>query len=121
MWCWGRKTASLYKYIMLQADNERAWEFSEYKATHISRVQIWIANGFPFVDVYDYNTTGKQCVGFSLMQKWRIHRKLKKLKQKIEKADKLNSLKKTLNGFDSKEEMYLAKMVEGTLTGGRAK
>ncbi|MNT69320.1 hypothetical protein D3C72_2076290 [compost metagenome] len=55
------------------------------------------------------------------MQKWRIYRKLKKMKQKIEKQKRAEEYKQLARGFDSKEDMYLAKMVEGTLTGEKAR
>lgn len=121
-WYWGGKTKGLYKYIMLQGDDEKLWSFpDDYKARHISGVQIWTANNWPFIDIYDYETTGKQGVGFSIVQKWNIHRKLKKLKQRIEKRERQEQMRVYARGYDSKEEMYLAKMVAGTLTGGKVK
>ncbi|MNK71143.1 hypothetical protein D3C87_905850 [compost metagenome] len=120
---WGWKQRGLYKYIMLEAGNEKVWhERSMYTTCHVSGVEIWTGNGFWFVDIYESHLSpSKQQVGFSLMQKWRIYRKLKKMKQKIEKQKRAEEYKQLARGFDSKEDMYLAKMVEGTLTGEKAR
>lgn len=116
---WGRKTHDLYKYIMLQAGSKEVWSFTENRALHVSGVRVWMGSGWPFVDIYDPDKLpSKQSVGFSIVQKWRIHRKLKKLHQKILKEERQRELKSRLGNFDSKEEMYLAKMVAGALTGG---
>ena len=114
-WYWGGKTKGLYEYIMLQADNEGAWELALYTLRHKpSRVEVWV-DGFVFfeVDIYDdFVSPGRQHVGFSLVQKWKIHRKLNKLRQKIRN-------RRTLDGFDSKADKYMAKMVGGVLEGNK--
>lgn len=114
MWCWGWKQRELYKYVMLQAGEEHLWKADMYTMRHVSGVNIWTGNGFLFIDVYDPDRSGKMNVEFSMIQKWRIHRKLKKLKQKLRK-------RRELGNYDSIEEKYLARMVEGTLTGKEAK
>lgn len=117
MWCWGWKQRGLCKYIMLQAGEEHLWETSLYTVRHVSGVEIWIGNGFWFTDIYDPNKRGGSDVkvGFSMIQKWRIHRKLRKLQQRIRKKRELGDT------YDTAAEKYLAHMVEGTLTGTKAK
>lgn len=117
---WGWKQRKLYTYIMLQADNENAWEFSECRATHRpSGIDIWMSNGFWFVDIYDWRVSGKsdQNIGFSLVQKWKIHRKLKKIKQKFQRMAEAEKR----GGFESKVDYYMAEMVGGTLSGEKNK
>ena len=117
MLLWGWKQRGLYKYIMACADNPDAWEFTISRAVHRpSKVGIWMGNGFWFVDIYDgsFSGTGDQKIGFSLVQKWKIHRKLKKIKQKLERAAEVAKR----DGYETKVDYWLGKMIGGTWGGG---
>lgn len=116
MWCWGWKQRGLVKYLMVCADNESAWEFSLYRAKHVSGVYVWLGNGFLGCSIED-NRGEDYKFSLSLMQRWRIHRKLKKIQQKLKKKED----KRKWAGFDSEEEMVLARLVQGTLTNEKAK
>lgn len=107
MWCWGREAKDLVKYIMEQPDD--MWEFEDHAARHRpSRLRIWIQNNFFHLEIWDSETTSWNSAGMSLVQKWKIHRKLNKLRQKMIKRQRTG-------GHSSMAEKYLAKMVEGTL------
>lgn len=114
MWCWGWKQRDLYRLIMSEADNENGWEFGDMYASHKkSDIALWIGGWWFQTDIYDWRRNGKQSVGFSLMQRWKIHRKLKKLGQKLIKAKALAAR----GGFETKAGFYLAEMVAANLTG----
>lgn len=102
----------LYEYIMLQADEQRVWRTDNLRASHVSGISFWMGcNAFEF-DMQDQR--GNDIKGmFLLMQKWKIRRKLLKLRQRMEREKKIDGL--------TPAQAYLAKMVEGTLTGGPAK
>lgn len=113
MWCWGWKQRELVRYILLCADSPSAWRFSTYRAVHISSgTGVWLGNGFPFVSLENRHGDDYK-ISLSLMQRWRIYRKLKKIQQKIKKQEE----KRKWEGFDSEEEMVMARMVAGVLGG----
>lgn len=101
-WYWGEKTKRLALFISAQANDIHAWGFTECRARHLkSRTEFWISGRFWGFDVM--SEFGELDAGFSLMQKWKLHRKLNKLKQKLEKQQKANKT--------SVEDQILEKMV----------
>jgi hypothetical protein len=102
----------LYKYILLQADESKVWtRLDSMRATHVSGVSFWIGDNFLDFALQDDNCEDVKGV-FSLMQKWKIRRKLLKLRQRMERERKYKGM--------SLPQAYLAKMVEGTLTGEKS-
>src|SRR5574338_546566 len=96
MWCWGWKQRGLVKYILLCADNPSAWDFSIYRARHVSGVCVWLGNGFLSASLEDAGGTDYN-FSLSLMQRWKIYRKLNKIRQKLKKQED----KQKWAGFDS--------------------
>lgn len=64
------------------------------------------------VGIWDGMRGGHQDVGFSMAQKWKIYRKLNKLRRRLEREEKKKK-------GDEAVQRYLDKMVTYTLTGER--
>lgn len=113
MWPFKGKADGLAQFILNQIEeNPDGWGFAQCTAHHMaSNVQVWTANTWLQCGIWE--RMERHDVGFTMIQKWKIHRKLNKLKQRLEREAEAKKVPMA--------QEVLERMVTATLTGEKPK
>ena len=112
-WLYNPDTKRLFESVMQELEDDDKWKFTDSHcyAMHKSGVTIyWWKRSFFNVDMYD---GGTMQVGFTVQQKWKIHRKLKKMAQRMAKRAE----KSEFGTYGNKANIVAAQILQHNLTG----
>ena len=117
-WLYNPDTKRLFESLMVELEDLNKWTMSEdfHYAYHNSGVILWWWKQDAFnIDVYQ-RSDGKLHVGFTVQQKWKIHRRLKKIKQRIV----ARAAKSEFGMYGSAANVVAAQILQHNLTGVKA-